>query len=116
MMITSMCGQYLILPFGPLFKIYINFLNHEMKTILLRILVNFVFLIQLTLTITPTKPYTTYLIFNYFLFWKICNIRFLDPDMRKKRNNFSVNNIYCVIKSSQTTQLYITKVFYIQFN
>jgi len=56
MMINSMCGQYLILPFGPLLKIYINFLNHEMKTILLRILINIVFLIQLTLTIKPTKP------------------------------------------------------------
>jgi hypothetical protein len=26
-------------------------------------------------------------------------------------NNFSVNNRHCVIKSSQATQLYITKVF-----
>jgi hypothetical protein len=27
-------------------------------------------------------------------------------------DNFSVNNRHVVIKSSQTTQLYITKVFY----
>jgi hypothetical protein len=54
--------------------------------------------------------------FNCVIGLKICNIRFLDPDMKKNRNNFSVNNIYCVIKYSQTTQLYITKVFYIQFN
>ena len=31
-------------------------------------------------------------------------------------NNFSVNNIHSVIKSSQATQLYITKVFYKQFS
>ena len=33
-----------------------------------------------------------------------------------KTNNFSVNNRHFVIKSSQTTQLYITKVFYKQFS
>jgi hypothetical protein len=31
-------------------------------------------------------------------------------------NNFSVNNRHFVIKSSQTTHLYITKVFYKQFS
>jgi hypothetical protein len=31
-------------------------------------------------------------------------------------NNFSVNNRHFVIKSSQSTQLYITKVFYKQFS
>jgi hypothetical protein len=31
-------------------------------------------------------------------------------------NNFSVNNRHFVIKSSQTTQLYITNVFYKQFS
>ena len=31
-------------------------------------------------------------------------------------NNFSINNRHAVIKSSQTTQLYITKVFYKQFS
>ena len=31
-------------------------------------------------------------------------------------NNFSVNNRHFVIKSSQATQLYITKVFYQQFS
>ena len=31
-------------------------------------------------------------------------------------NNFSVNNIHFVIKSSQATQLYITKVLYNQFS
>jgi len=31
-------------------------------------------------------------------------------------NNFSVNNRHFVIKSSQTTKLYITKVFYKQFS
>jgi hypothetical protein len=31
-------------------------------------------------------------------------------------NNFSVNNRHFVINSSQTTQLYITKVFYKQFS
>jgi hypothetical protein len=32
------------------------------------------------------------------------------------RRNFLVDNIYFVIKSSQTTQLYITKVFDTQFS
>ena len=31
-------------------------------------------------------------------------------------DNFSVNNIHCVIRSSQTTQFYITKVIYEQFS
>ena len=31
-------------------------------------------------------------------------------------NNISVNNRHLVIKSSQATQLYITKVFYKQFS
>jgi hypothetical protein len=32
--------------------------------------------------------------------------------LRQSTDNFSVNNRHVVIKSSQTTQLYITKVFY----
>jgi hypothetical protein len=31
---------------------------------------------------------------------------------KSSTDNFSVNNRHAVIKSSQTTQLYITKVFY----
>ena len=42
---------------------------------------------------------------------KIINIK-----QQLSTNNFSANNRHFIIKSSQTTQLYITKVFYLQFS
>ena len=47
---------------------------------------------------------------------EVCDPKTINIKQYLNTNNFSVNNRHFVIKSSQATQLYITKVFYNQFN
>ena len=47
---------------------------------------------------------------------EVCRPKTINIKQYLNTNNFSVNNRHFVIKSSQTTQLYITKVFNKQFS
>jgi predicted lactoylglutathione lyase len=47
---------------------------------------------------------------------EVCYPKTINTAQYLNTNNFSVNNRHFVIKSSQTTQLYITNVFYKQFS
>ena len=47
---------------------------------------------------------------------EVCYPKTINTAQYLSTNNFSVNNRHFVIKSSQTTQLYITNVFYKQFS
>jgi predicted type IV restriction endonuclease len=47
---------------------------------------------------------------------EVCDPKTINIKQYLNKNNFSVKNRHFVIKSSQTTQLYIAKVFYKQFN
>ena len=46
---------------------------------------------------------------------EVCDPKTINIKKYLSTNNFTVNNRYFVIKSSQPTQIYITKVFYKQF-
>ena len=47
---------------------------------------------------------------------EVWNPKIINRKQYLNTNNFSVNNRHFVIKPSQTAQLYITNVFYKQFN
>jgi hypothetical protein len=47
---------------------------------------------------------------------EVCHPKTINIKQYLNTSNLSVNNRHFVIKSSQTTQLYITKVFYKQFS
>ena len=47
---------------------------------------------------------------------EVCPPKAINIKQYLNTSNFAVNNRHFVIKSSQATQLYITKVFYREFN